>query len=196
MQAGISGYFQQTWLVLLLAAALSGSLALVDRSLQPRIEAHARNRLLAAILEVVPGGADSQLVRRGGESVYRVTDEQGALRGWAMEAQRMGFVDKIQLMIGLDAPAQRITGLVVLESKETPGLGEKIRDHEFRERFLDQPTDTALTVVKPGRSADHPIQAITGATISSRAVTDGVNERVATIRAALAAGEDAAEGIQ
>lgn len=187
MTLNLRNYLPQAWLVLLLAVTLGGALALVERSLEGRIAAHTESRLRQAVFEVVPQGADSRLETIDGQAVYRVTDQAGGLAGWAVPAETMGFVDKIQLMIGLDATAQRITGLVVLASKETPGLGEKIRTPEFRQEFVGQPATATLEVVKPGRSAEHPIQAITGATISSQAVTAGVNQRLASIRDAVAA---------
>jgi electron transport complex protein RnfG len=182
----MQNYFRQAWLVLLLAATLSGGLALVDRSLDARIAANARDRLLRAVFEVVPGGSQSEAVTLSEMLVYRVRDDSGRLVGWGVPAETIGFADKIQLMIGLDADAQRITGLVVLESKETPGLGEKVRDAEFVDQFVDQPAAELLEVVKAGQTARHPVQAVTGATISSKAVTEGVNRQLVAVRQAIA----------
>lgn len=180
------------WLVLLLAGTLSGILALVERSLEGRIAAHARDRLRAAVLEVVPGGHDSQAVELAGQPAYRVIDQRQRTVGWAVPATTMGFADRLELMIGLSADGQRITGLLVLESKETPGLGDRIREPQFTGQFAGQPAAAALQVVKPGGSAEYPIEAVTGATISSRAVTDGVRETLRRVRAAIQSAAEAA----
>lgn len=175
----MTNYLKQSWLVLLLASVLAGGLAVVERSLEGHIAQNARERLQAAIRDVVSGGSDSEIETLDGIEVYRVTDKRQALAGWALPAETLGFADKIKLLIGLSADGRTITGVAVLESRETPGLGEKIRDADFREQFAGQPSNAELTVVKSGESAKHPIDAITGATISSAAVTRAVNVRVA-----------------
>ncbi|MCO6453988.1 MAG: FMN-binding protein [Pirellulaceae bacterium] len=179
-------------LVLLLAGTLGGALALVERSLEGRIANHARSRLRAAVLDVVPGGHDSQAVDLAGQPAYRVIDNRQQTVGWAVPATTTGFADRLELMIGLSADGQRITGLLVLESKETPGLGDRIRDPQFTGQFVGQPADAALQAVKPGGSAEFPIQAVTGATISSRAVTDGVRETLRRVRAAIQSAAESA----
>ena len=185
-----SSFVKQVWLVLLLAILLSGSLALVDASLQPRIEQNQRTRLQNAVLEVVPGGQSSEEVESGkvnGQTVYRVLgDDQQTVVGWAIPAGTMGFADKIRMIVGLSADANSITGLSILDSRETPGLGDNIKNDAFRQKYVGQPANVTLEVVKPGQTADHPIDAITGATISSKAVTQGINQQLAEVREALA----------
>ncbi len=185
-----SSFVKQVWLVLLLAILLSGSLALVDASLQPRIEQNQKTRLQNAVLEVVPGGQSSEEVESGevnGQTVYRVLgDDQQTVVGWAIPAETMGFADKIRMIVGLSADANSITGLSILDSRETPGLGDNIKNDAFRQKYVGQPANVTLEVVKPGQTADHPIDAITGATISSKAVTQGINQQLAEVREALA----------
>lgn len=190
----MKGYFQQAWLVLGLAVVLGSALAMVDHSLQPRIQENARRSLEAAVLEVVPGGSESTEQDLEGHVVYRVSNDAGETVGWAVPAQNMGFADKIQLLVGVSADARTITGLAILSSTETPGLGDKIRDEEFRSQYAGKPASAELSVVKPGQTAAQPIHAITGATISSKAVTEAVNRRLAEVRSAIErAGGDTAE---
>jgi len=187
MNQVVSVFLKQVWLVLLLALVLSGSLALVDASLQPRIDANQQDRLQQAVFEVVPEGKSSQLERVADQPVYRVLGSDGqTVVGWAIPTETVGFADKIRMIIGLSADARSITGLTILDSRETPGLGDKITT-DWRDQFVGQPTEATLEVVKPGRTAAHPIDAITGATISSKAVTQGVNQQLAKVREALAA---------
>lgn len=188
MNTVVSAFLKQVWLVLLLAVVLSGSLALVDASLQPRIDANQQDRLRRAVLEVVAEGQSSQKEEDLSEfgTVYRVLGNQQQLVGWAVEAETMGFVDKIRMIIGLSADGRTITGLSILDSRETPGLGDEIKSEGWRKKFVGQPADAALEVVKPGQTADYPIDAITGATISSKAVTQGINQQLVQVREALA----------
>lgn len=182
-------FLQQTWLVLLLAVVLGLTLAVAERSLEGKIERNAEMRLQKAILGVIPQGARSEPELLAGRAAYRVSDADGRLIGWAVPAETMGFQDRIQLLIGFSADGQTIQGLSILEAKETPGLGDKIRDDEFCRQFARQPSGTRFHVVKPGQSAGHPIHAISGATISTKAVTDAVNEEILWVREAIASWE-------
>ena len=183
----ITTFFKEAWLVLTLAVVLGGALAIVERSLEAKIQHNVAARLEKAILEVVPQGVSSEATTLAGHDVYRVADADNRLMGWAVPAETMGFQDRIRVLIGLSADGRIIRGLAILKSTETPGLGEKIRDADFRGQFADNPSDATLEVVKTGQSAEHPIHAITGATISSRAVTDAVNAQLAEVRQVIAA---------
>lgn len=177
----MSRWLKQSWLVLLLAGSLGTALAVVEQSLEGRIEQHARDRLTKAVLDVVPGGVRSEQVSTDGQPVFEVFDETGNLRGRAVVAESAGFSDRIRLMVGLSTDNSMLLGIAVLESRETPGLGERIREAAFLEQFADRPTSVELQAVKPGQTAEQPIDAISGATISSQAVTRAVNERLAAV---------------
>lgn len=181
----------QAWLVLGLSLAFGATLAGVELGLKPRIIENKRNETFGQIPSLVPGAARSQSteIEIDGHSVFEARSEKGAQVGWVVPAGGQGFADRIEVLIGLDLEATRITGIFVLDQKETPGLGDFITDEErFRKWYRNQPTDTTLAVVKtapePGTGK---IQALTGATISSDAVTDIVNRRVAAFKTTLAA---------
>jgi electron transport complex protein RnfG len=131
-----------------------------------------------------------------GIAVFEARAEDGSQIGWVVPAGGQGFADRIEILVGLDLPAERITGIYVLAQKETPGLGDFITDEErFRHWYRDQSTDTPLEVVKtepqPGTGK---VMALTGATISSDAVTDIVNRRVAEFKTTLTANPAASGG--
>ena len=101
--------------------------------------------------------------------------------GIAIEARGQGFQDAIQVLYGFDPEKEIIIGFYVLDSRETPGLGDKISsDPGFQENFkalaarLDnsgKKLEHAIQTVKHGtKSKPWEIDAITGATISSKAV--------------------------
>ena len=98
------------------------------------------------------------------------------------KASGQGYADKIELLVGVDGGAQHITGLFILDQKETPGLGNKIMEPDWRRQFVQKPTDQPLTAVKTPPSAQNQIQAITGATISSKSVCDIVNQTLKNLR--------------
>ncbi len=183
----ILSFLRQSWLVLGLASGLSAALAGVDFALRDRIAGNSQQRLETAVLDVVPDGASSTPVTIAGVTMYRVTDDSAAVCGWATPADGRGFQDRIRLMVGLSKDGSHVTGLTVLESNETPGLGDRIQQPQFRDQFVGQSTEHPFARVKPGESAPAPVDAITGATISSQAVITAVNSQIALIRQELAA---------
>ena len=200
------GWFQnsflaQAWLVLLLAIGFGAALAFVQDRLSGVIAANKLNETLAQVPKLVWGekapaiAADTQTpmgitpktiaVKKGDKTafypVYRVA-RGNTLSGWVVKASGQGYADRIEALIGLDPQATTITGLFILEQKETPGLGNKIASADWRGQFTGKPTGAPLDVVKGNAMAPNTIDAITGATISSRSVTDMVNRTVGDIR--------------
>jgi electron transport complex protein RnfG len=171
------------WLVLVLAAVFGAALAGVYIALTPRILQNQRGDAEKQIPALVPGAARAEKTDVGGETVYRATDAAGALVGWAVPARGQGYADVIQVLIGVDAAADRITGLYVLDQKETPGLGDFIKDGEkYLNQFAGKPAGVPLTVVKKDASAANEIRAVTGATVSSRSVVEIVNAALERFR--------------
>ncbi len=160
----------------------------------------ARNRAAAlerAILEVLPNAEESrsfQLDETGGgfspvadaaprtPVVHAGYDAEGRLVGLAIEASGMGYQDVIHVLYGYDFTRQAVVGIRVLESRETPGLGDRIEtDPVFLANF--ERLDVALgpegaianpiEFVKPGQKEhDWQVDGITGATISARAIAN------------------------
>lgn len=115
--------------------------------------------------------------------LYAGYDNNNELKGVAIEASGMGFADQIKILIGYDPIKELVVGFYVLESKETPGLGDKIeKDPSFLANFeaLDVKLDDQkkqlaqpIYTVKNGMKKNAwEIDGITGATISSRAIGD------------------------
>jgi electron transport complex protein RnfG len=181
---------------------------------QPRIERNRAEALEAAIFRVLTGARSRvAFVLKGAELVpfesprgelpkqeaaYAGYDDAGELVGFAIPAQGAGFQDTIKLIYGFDAGTRRVVGMEVLESRETPGLGDKIlKDESFLENFRNLAVDPEIILVKSGRSHENEVDAISGATISSRAVVRIINlanERWSGRVAALANGGASAGG--
>jgi electron transport complex protein RnfG len=192
----------QGWLVLLLAVVFGALLAGVQTALGPTIAANKRHETLsrvpALLAPVVGAAADAKLAidtrmlsttRRGRGAVYRVHRalRDGRLAGWVVQTAGQGYADRIEVLVGLSPEADVITGLFVLDQKETPGLGAKITAAPWRAQFVGKSAAVPLEVVKSGGAGDAGIDAITGATISSRAVVDIVNRALADVVPPLAA---------
>lgn len=115
--------------------------------------------------------------------IYAGYNDELQLVGVAIEAKGGGFQDVIQIIYGYDPLREVIIGMKVLESKETPGLGDRIEtDPQFKMNFkaLDVRLTSdkkrllhPLTLVKRGTKKENwQIEAITGATVSSRAIAN------------------------
>ena len=173
-------------------AGLVSGLALVGvyELTMPRIRANQAEALRKAVFEVVPGADSMRKLVREGEALVPSEDERpgvyaayrgGAFTGFAVPAEGPGFQDTIRLLFGLSPDGTKVIGMRVLESRETPGLGDKIfKDLKFVAQFDDLAVDPEVQVVKPGSGTEtglpHQIDAITGATISSKAVARIIND--------------------
>ena len=101
--------------------------------------------------------------------VYRA--ENG---GVAMKVMGTGYGGDMEMAVGIDADGN-VTGVSIISHGETPGLGAKATEADFIDQYSGKNAKETLTVVK-GDAAENEISAISGATITSRGVTEGVNE--------------------
>ena len=168
---------------------------------QPIIERNKAEALQEAIFHVLPNTSTSRTYRldkagdfkllegkaHGEKLVYAGYGDREELVGLAVEAQGMGYQDVIGLIYGYSFAEEAIIGIQVLESKETPGLGDKIEtDPGFLENFealdvslRDDLSELANPVVPVKHGAKtHPweVDGITGATISSVAIAKILNQ--------------------
>lgn len=179
-----NSYIGQAWLVIVLSLCFGAALAAVQATLNPKIEQNKLNDTIGQIPSLVPGATGGAAETVGDQPVYRATDAQGNHVGWVLPARGQGFADVIELLIGLDKDAGRITGLYVLKQLETPGLGDNITKPEWRGQFKGKPAEQPLQVTSAPQ-ADSDVQGVTGATVSSKSVVGIVNAAVAQFRAAL-----------
>jgi electron transport complex protein RnfG len=112
------------------------------------------------------------------DAVFGGYDVEGRFLGYAIPSAGPGFQDNIRLIYGYLPAERRVVGMEILESRETPGLGDKIyKDSAFVANFRSLAVDPQIVAVKKGtKSAANEINAITGATISSKAVARIINE--------------------
>ena len=190
-----NGYIGQAWLVILLSLCFGGVLAGVQLALQPRIEENKLAETRSQIPLLVPGAREeeSKVDTVAGQRVYRALSS-GRQIGWVIGGGGQGFADRIELLVGVDVGAEKITGLYVLEQKETPGLGNKIVEEGWRQQFVGKAAGRELVVTKGGASEDYEIDAITGATISSESVCQIVNRTLPRMRSELIANTEKERG--
>jgi electron transport complex protein RnfG len=182
-------------------ALLSGFLlALTYQLTLPYIEANQRLAVERAVLRIYPqtetrvgfvlganGLRPAETAAPGEILVHAAYDKTGELRGLVAEAAAHGYAGVIRLLYGYSPECQCITGISVLQSTETPGFGDKIStDPEFLANFraLDARLNTEgsalqhpIVTVKHGtKTEDWQVDAISGATITSKAVGRMLNQ--------------------
>lgn len=188
---------------LAVAGALAGfGIVFVHQWAEPRIQAH-RAAVLATAIQEVLGGPDSYetlWVADGGlvaeppagadtasaDRVYLGRDATGEPVGFAIAGELPGYQDVIRLIFGYDPDRDRVTGMKVLESKETPGLGDRIeKDSSFLGEFAGVEPPLEGVKAGAGRGGEREVDMISGATISSRTVIAIINRRLEELRSAL-----------
>lgn len=167
----------------------------------PIIQANKEAATQRAIFNVLPGCesfttlimVDDRLVeqKKDGEStkgstkeqsfIYAGFDNQKKIIGFAIPGSEPGFQDFIGAIYGYDGSKKIIIGFEVLESKETPGLGDKIfKDAEFQTNFTMLSIEPEIIPVKKGEKQNtNEVETITGATISSKAIVRLLNKSMA-----------------
>lgn len=105
-------------------------------------------------------------------TAYPIKDENTHAGYAIISNSKNGYSGLIELMVGVD-PTGKVMGTTILAHKETPGLGSKIESPDFLRQYIDQGLDTySFTVKKDGGEVD----AISGATISTRAVNEAIKK--------------------
>ena len=168
----------QLAVVLFAISALTAlCLGLVNYVTAPIIAKNEAEKVAQAMNEVLPyDGEYTEVTYSGGdatvESVYQAGDQ-----GYVVQVSPSGsFSGTLTVMVGVDS-AGAVTGISIVKTSETAGLGAKAGEESFRSQFVGL---TSASVTKDGGTVD----ALTGATITSRAVCNAVNSAIAAAASA------------
>ena len=158
--------------LLLITAVVAAALAGVNMITEPEINRLNAEKTQQAIETVLPGGFDTELTDFNDASGIISKVYRGA-NGYAVEVGPTGFDNTITMVVGIDNEG-KVMGISVVSHTETKGLGEVAaagtpKGAAFREQFVG--VGEAVSVTKDNGTID----AITGATITSRAICVGVN---------------------
>jgi Na+-translocating ferredoxin:NAD+ oxidoreductase subunit G len=170
----------------LISLGASACLGFVYQMTKAPIELSILNKKLEAIKQVVP-----EFDNNPNEEMYRLptadgdsldvypAKKGGSIVGYAvLTYTKKGFSGNINMMAGFKTDGT-IVNITVLDHKETPGLGTKMTEPKFKDQFRDKnPASFKLKVKKDGG----PVDAITAATISSRAFCDAVDRAYNTLQ--------------
>lgn len=156
----------------LITAVVAGLLGFVNYLTEERIAAGQREKAKNAMQEVLPA-ENYELLEASAEginAVYRADD-----LGYVVDVTVNGFGGAINMMVGVDAEG-RVAGVSIVSHSETASLGANCTREDFRSQFSG--AEGTLAVTKDGGS----VEALTGATVTSRAVTNGVNLAVEFVK--------------
>ena len=172
------GYVLRLTLTLLVIAAIvAAALAIVNQITAPIIAQANREKVQKAIALVLPGGSD--------EEITDFTDATGLVskvykgaNGYALEVTPSGFDGAVTMMVGITDG--QVQGISIVSHTETAGLGavaaaNTAAGNAFRDQFIG--LSGSVSVTKDGGSVD----ALTGATVTSRAICSGVNAALACV---------------
>lgn len=108
---------------------------------------------------------------------YAIGKTGSDIAGYVFVTSSKGYGGDVQVMTGISTDGQ-ITGVVILEQDETPGLGANAEKESFRDQFKQAVPENGFTVTK-STAGEGEISAMTGATITTTAVTNAVNDAIA-----------------
>lgn len=162
--------------LLTISAVVAGALAGVNAITKPLIEKINWEKTQQAVEEVLPGGGEKLDI----PSTDEVESVYASDKGYAVLVAPAGFNGNIRMMVGLDQEGS-VLGVAIISHSETAGLGaeaaaKNAAGDAYRKQYAQ--TDAPYEVGKN-------IDGLTGATITSKAVTDGVNQAVSYVREVL-----------
>lgn len=159
--------------LLVVCAAAAGLLAGVYRGTQARIAANQAEEKARRLRWVLPDCPQVEPRETEGQEWFLGRSDGGEC-GIAIESKAKGYGGTLSLLVGV-SPEGRVLGYSILSHKETPGLGDKAAKPAFTKQFKGLGLDK-LRLKKD--SPEGAVDALTAATITSRAVTLGVREAV------------------
>jgi electron transport complex protein RnfG len=189
----IKYFIQQSWLLIVSSLFFGFLLAIADAAWAPKIEVNKVKKLDNLMAELLPDAEKFQLVERfqiespsrktGQIDLYKGVSASGQNAGWAFNASGFGFGGEIELVVAVDNDFKKIAGFMVLSSSETPGFGDQIKLPWYRGQFTGVPVGQ-LQLERTGNpeKIDDQIVAITGATISSQAVVNIINNTLLPLK--------------
>ena len=162
--------------ICLVASAL---LAVTNQVTKAQIEAIAAEAENTAREAVFPDAASFSDVKTvGGQTYCEALDSAGNCIGYTFSTTAKGYGGDVSVMTGISADGS-VRAIEILDvSNETPGLGQNAKQDAFKAQFSGM--RGTIGVSTASKSADNGIDALTGATYTSRGVTDAVNQALAS----------------
>ena len=120
---------------------------------------------------------DAETFEESTDKTYFTAKKGDKTIGYVFTTESKGYGGTMKVMTGIEQSG-KVSGVVILSMYETPGLGANAQKDTFRDQYKQTAPEKGFDVIKSGSKADGQIQAMTGATITSKAVTNAVNQAV------------------
>ena len=150
-------------LILSLICFIAGLLLSVVYAIaQPRIQQTKLSQEELAVKKVLPEAGEIEKIEKDNLVYYKASDNRGQLLGYIFVSETKGYSSILKAVVGVGLDG-KIIAVKILEQNETPGIGSKITEESFLQRFKN-------------KTKDGPVDTITGATISSSALIKSIQE--------------------
>lgn len=155
-----------------------------------KIDALAKETQEKAMAKVMPGEYEEITQTIGDEEVtYNIVRKDGNIIGYIFTTSAKGYGGEILVMTAVKTDLTVAAVEILDASGETPGLGQNVTNSDWYAQFSDLKNDIKAVKGGAANSANNEIDAVTGATISSKAVTSAVNQALDYTSEILAKGD-------
>lgn len=181
MKGNAKEILKPTLILVIICLVVTAGLAFTNAATKSAIAAQAENDAKQSRLMALPGAdafkkTDAKAVSDKVVDCY-AGSKGGQTIGWVITTKSNSYGGDIQVMTGI-SKAGKITGVELVTTSDTPGLGLNAKKDTFRAQYQQKVPEKGFEVVKGGGAKEGQINALTGATITSKAVTSAVNEAV------------------
>lgn len=174
----ITEIFKVAIILFVITAVAAAILAIVNDVTAPVIAENNRIAQETAMKAVLPEASEFVKEEISLEEGSIVSEVYSSDRGYAVKVAPNGYGGAISMIVGVDNDL-KVTGVEIISQSETAGLGAKCTNDEFKAQFAGKTEN--IGVSKNG-AKDNEIDAISSATITSKAVTKGVNEAISVVK--------------
>ena len=158
--------------LVVIAVVVAAALAGINMLTKDKIEKNDEDKLQQSLQEVLPADTYEVLKSTDQFTVYKAVKENEEV-GYCVQYIGSGYGGDINMLIGMDLD-YKVTKITILSHGETPGLGANATKDEFKKQFEGK--QAGILEVNKNTASETEIKAISGATITSEAVTKAVNE--------------------
>lgn len=179
-------------ILLVICFVATAALSIVKEITEPKIleqrqmAAEASRKEVLPIAETFEALADADLKKLQGSDATIAEVYLGKtgseVVGYFVKAKPSGYAGEVEILTGIDTEG-KIVNVKMGANKETPGLGTTIGLPKFTSQYTGKGAAGALELIKTPDAGDTQITAVTGATITSRCMTNGVNSAITAVAA-------------
>lgn len=189
-KASFKTIFIPTISLFLICLVVTAALALTNWVTAEKITENELQKKTESMQTVVPDAASFEDLNIGENEVYEGKTESGDVTGYAISTAATGYGGQVKVMTGIDTDGRIIGVDVFYNDDETPGLGKNTSNEDFTAQYRGLSADEDIVVSKDNTSGNaQTVDAVTSATISSRAVTNAVNEALSIYQEYIKEGE-------